>query len=190
MHKYSSRKSTLKSQEEFLFGDEKDPFDFSTFIDPYLELKREYEALKMPFIKKVVKRAYTVTYNNIKGLLYITFTSNRYKAKGEATKYFRNNMHPDFIENKWRKEHLHARARLAPDLDKYAKEELVPIPAIMKMGASFPCSVCGKENFKYQDYKNKRCFIVEGEGNLNKFTKGYILCYTCWKKYLSQVEEG
>ena len=188
MHKYSNRKSTLKSQEEFLFGE--DSLDFSMFIDPYLEIKNEYEAFCVPILKKERKRAYSVVYNNIKGLLFIAFVTNRYKAKGEATKYFRDNMHPDFTEGKWRKEHMHARARLVPEFDEYATSGLVPIPALMEKGASFPCSACGKDNFKYEDYKGKRCFIVEGEGNLNRFTKGYVLCYNCWKRYSGQSSEN
>ena len=80
------------------------------------------------------------------------------------------------------------RALRIKELDEYGlKGEIVPIPALLKAtGISLPCSVCGKGKFEYSDYIDGKCFIIEGEGNLNPYTKGYILCYDCYQKYLNK----
>ena len=169
-----------------------DPFEFEwsdldEFLDPYLEVGEELEEVWGCF-KRRVRRAYIVQYNNAPELFFITFTSNRYKAKGNATKFFRDNNHPLFIEGQWKGQHIHARTRLHPDFDKYNEEMKVPIPELMKLNISFPCSICGKGNFKIIDYENKSCFIIEGEGDLNPFTKGYCLCRDCYNKYYKASE--
>jgi hypothetical protein len=80
---------------------------------------------------------------------------------------------------------LNSRAYRLQELDKYALKGIVPIPEILRvLDVSMPCSVCKKGNFNYSDYKEEKCFIIEGEGNLNPFTKGYLLCSECYKKYI------
>ena len=180
------RKSGLPSRKW------EDPFEFELsdldeFLNPYLEIGEELDEVWGCFRKRV-RKAYIVQYDNAPELFFITFTSNRYKAKGNATKFFRDNLHPLFIEGQWRHQHLHARTRLHPEFDKYNDEMKVPIPELMKIGLAFPCSVCGKGNFKTVDYENKGCFIIEGEGDLNPFTKGYCLCRDCYNKYYKTSE--
>lgn len=167
-----------------------DPFEqecssLDEFIDPYLDFSDELEEV-WSGVRKHTRRAYIVRYSNAPELFFITFTSNRYKAKGNATKFFRDNMHPLFIEGQWRHQHVNARACLHPDFDKYNEEMKVPIPELMKINLSFPCSICGKGNFKYKDYEYKACFIIEGEGDLNPFTKGYCVCRDCFNKYYKE----
>lgn len=175
------RKSSLRGYEEFLsILNQEDDIDFSTFIDPYIEIKQNYEHIA----KKRLPKCFSVTYRTVPDALYISF-GTKDKCKGEATKFFRDNFHPAFMGTDWKKQHTEARAIRQPQLDKYFKEKKVPIPEVMKLGATFPCSICGKENFTLKDYENKRCFIVEGEGDVNPFTLGHIVCYNCYKKYIN-----
>ena len=169
-----------------------DPFEqkFSNldeFLNPYLEFSEELEEVLHTFKKRNVDKAYVVRYKNAPELFFITFVPNRYKAKGNATKFFRDNMHPLFLEGQWRHQHMNARARLYPEFNKYVEEKKVPIPALMEIKLSFPCSICGKGNFTHKDYKNGACFVVEGEGDLNPFTKGLCLCRDCYNKYYKVV---
>lgn len=168
----SSKRKSLFSLEDL---------DFTEFLKPYENFQKEYEEI----IKKNSLKAYKVTFKGHDDLIYFTFAKNKDKAKGEATKFFKENFHPAFMGRGWRNEHLNSRGVRIPELDKYARERKVPIPELMKyLKVSFHCSLCGKETFNYKDYENKRCFIIEGEGDLNEKTKGYILCYNCYKKYV------
>ena len=162
--------------------------DFSEFIKPYADLQKEYEDLVR---KKNLKkhRAFKVTFKDSPDLLYFTFTKSRDYAKGEAVKYFKENFHPSFMGRGWRKQYLKAVGARVPALDKYNITGKVPIPELMKhLNISFCCSVCGKEVFSYSDYEKKKCYFVEGEGDLNEHTSGLILCYNCYKKYFTNQE--
>lgn len=138
------------------------------------------------------KVAYRVIFLDQPDLVYISFqekgNKERAKAKSKwaATKYFKDTLHPSFQKrNEYGHELKQARVKRLPELDKYGLQGKVPIPDLMKsLGATFPCSVCGKESFSLTDYEAGRCFILEGEGELNPFTKGIILCYNCYKKYI------
>lgn len=175
------RKSSLRGYNEFLsILNEEDSIDFSSFINPYIELENNYKTLA----QKRQPKCYTITYKSVPDALYVAF-GTKDKCKGEATKFFRDNFHPAFMGKAWKKLHPEARAIRQPQLDKYYKEKKVPIPEVMKLGATFPCSICGKENFTLKDYENKRCFLVEGEGDTNPFTSGYVVCHNCYKKYIN-----
>ena len=181
MDKETRRKSSLRGYDEFVsILNQEDDIDFSAFINPYIEIEKDYQELA----QKKRPKCYTITYKSVPNALYIAF-GTKDKCKGEATKFFRDNFHPAFMGNSWRKLHPEARAIRQPQLDKYYKEKKVPIPEVMKLGATFPCSICGKENFTLKDYEDKRCFLVEGEGDVNLFTSGHIVCYNCYKKYIN-----
>lgn len=158
--------------------------DFSEFTEGYKELQKEYLGVLKRSQKKGDK-AYKVTFKDHSDLFYIAFSENRGNACYRASRYFRDIFHPFFTGDNYRKEMLNSKAHRCPQLDKYYVEEKVPIPKLMEvLNAQFPCSVCGKGKFNYSDYINDRCYIIEGEGDLNPFTKGYILCYDCYKKYI------
>ena len=163
-----------------------DPFeqefsDLSEFIDPYLDFSREFENVLYAFKKRTLPKCYIVKYTNAPELFFITFQHDRYKAKGAATKFFRDNMHPLFVEGQWRHEHLCARAKKFPPFDRYAEEGKVPVTELMRIGLTFPCSICGEGNFDFYANKYKQCCIVEGEGDLNPFTKGFCLFKNCFE---------
>ena len=175
------RKSGLRDP----FSAIEDTLDFTEYLEPYEEFEKDYKDV-LYFVRNRIekKKAYVVTYTDDASLFYIAFVANRYKAKGSATMYFRDNYHPDFSDQKWRKEKFtKARARRVPVFDKYADECKVPIPELMRyFDISFPCSFCGKHDFTLKSYEAKTCHIVEGEGDLNVFTRGFIVCDECYKK--------
>lgn len=152
--------------------------------DTYNKLQKEYERILHKEIQRENK-AYRVVYLNHPDLLFITFDRNRGNAKWQAAKYFKSIFNPFFTGESYRQEMLNSRAYRIPEFDKYANKGVIPIPELLRvLDISMSCSVCGKGCFTYTDYKEERCFIIEGEGNLNPFTKGYLLCSECYKKYL------
>lgn len=139
------------------------------------------------------KVAYKVIFLDQPDLVYISFQEKgnkeraKAKARWAATKYFKDNMHPDFQKrNDYGNELKQTRLKRIPEFDKYGAKQRVPIPELMKhLNATFPCSACGKDNFSLIDYEAGRCFILEEDGmELNDFTQGIILCYDCYKKYM------
>ena len=154
--------------------------------DSYKNLQKEYERILHKEIQKE-NRAYRVVYSNHPDLLFIAFCGNRGTAKYQASKYFKSIFHPFFTGENYRQEMLQCHAYRVQELDKYALKGLIPIPELLHaLDITLPCSVCGKDHFDYSDCDIGRCFIVEGEGNLNPFTQGYILCYDCHKKYIGK----
>lgn len=160
--------------------------EVKTKNDSYKGIQKEYERILHKEIQRE-NRAYRVVYKNHPDLLFIAFCGNREAAKYQSSKYFKESFHPFFTGENYRKEMLNCRAYRVQELDKYALGGVIPIPELLRvLKVSLPCSVCGKDHFDYSDYEIGRCFIVEGEGDLNPFTKGYILCYECHKKYLKK----
>lgn len=158
--------------------------DLEPFVKPYEEVKKEL-ADHLYFIKNKVQEPYAfqITHRHNKDIFLITFATNKDKAKSKGHKYFKDNLHPLFIHDY--SNFVYLKVKRLPQLDMYAKEKVVPIPEILKLGTTIPCSLCGKHHFELKDYENNRCFIIEGEGNMNSFTKGLLLCYDCKKKYFS-----
>lgn len=155
----------------------------------YENISKEYEGI----LSK--KWALRITFKNNPDLFYISFKDKSLgrltaRAKGywEACKYFKENAHPEFqMEWDYSARLKEAVSKRMPMFDKYSLKGKVPIPELMKhLNVSFHCSVCGKHNFTYEDYKIGKCFIVEGEGDMNVFTKGYVLCYDCHRKYMGK----
>lgn len=157
--------------------------DLSKYTKPKSTLAEAYEqALKQQISKYKARK---ITFKDHSDLIYISFKPTKEKAIYEACKYFQESFYPTFMGDGISEEMKHGKAHRVQEFDKYGIEGVIPIPELMKvMDFKFPCSVCGKDNFDYEDYEIGRCFIVEGEGNLNPFTKGYILCYECYKKYI------
>ena len=152
--------------------------------DSYKKIQTEYERILNKEIRKE-HRAYRVIFKNHPDLLYVAFGNNRGNAKWQASKYFRDSYHPFFSGEDADRQMLQCHAYRIQELDQYGIKGIVPIPDLLRvLDISMPCSVCGKDHFDYSDYVKGRCFIVEGEGNLNPFTQGYILCYECHKKYI------
>ena len=156
--------------------------------DSIKKIQKDYEKI----LKKKIQRehrAFKVTYENHPDLFYIAFASNRAQAIYRSARYFQSIFNPFFSTNAdYSREMRDSRALRIKELDEYGlKGEIVPIPALLKAtGIPLPCSVCGKGKFEYSDYIDGKCFIIEGEGNLNPYTKGYILCYDCYQKYLDK----
>ena len=148
-------------------------------------LLKEYEELLGRTNKK---KAYKVIFKTIKDLFYISFQdrdahTNRYKATWEAVKYFQDNFHPVFLSENML---YQARVRRVKELDQYAKEGKVPIAVLMeKLNATFPCKACGKGKFDYEDYEFRRCYVTE-EFDMYPFTKGLVLCKSCFEKYMGR----
>lgn len=131
------------------------------------------------------KKAYLVTFTEHSQLLYVAFTETRDKARAAAQRYMRDMFYPLENINKCPIKLSETRAVRAKNLDKYREESKIPIPELMKLEVTFPCSCCGKDNFDYKDYEIGRCFIIEGEGDLNFFTKGMVVCYECKNRYFN-----
>lgn len=148
------------------------------------DLLKEYENLLKRTEKK---KAYKVTFKNLKDLFYISFQEenyhkSKYKAMWEAVKYFQDNFHPVFLSENML---YQAKVCRVEELDKYAKEGKVPIVTLMeKLSATFPCKACGKGKFNYEDYEFRRCYVTE-EFDLYPFTEGIVLCKKCFDKYMS-----
>ena len=181
MSDQKKRKSGLRDP----FSAIEDTLDFTEYLEPYEEFEKDYkDVLYLIKNRTEKKKAYVVTYTDDPTLFFITFVENRYKAKGSATMYFRDNYHPAFSGQKWKTERFtKARARRIPIFDKYAREGKVPISELMKLDISFPCSVCGRHDFNLKSYEAGTCHIIEEGVDLNIFTKGIVVCDECFRKY-------
>lgn len=177
------RKRTARSVFDF---EKNFDLNFDEYLKPYNDVQQELQE-HLYFIKNKLETvfAYKVEHDSDKSLFFITWAKNKERAKRDCYYYFRDNFHPAFTGKANWSEYLHLRPKRIPEFDKYSKEKQVPIPELLKIGLSIPCSLCGKHTFELKDYDNNRCFIIEGEGNMNSFTKGLLLCYDCKKKYFS-----
>lgn len=171
----------------------RDPFqgieelDFSTFVAPYTHFLEDYKENLYLIRKKKNGFAYLVTYVDEPDLFFITFEKNKDRAKGTATKYFKENLHPNFIGRLWREKYNKCRAIKVKEFDQYAERKKVPIDELMRvLEVKVSCSACGEGNFSYEDLKIKRCFKVEGFGDFNVFTQDFVLCRECYNKFMNQ----
>ena len=138
--------------------------------------------------KKDKKRAFLVI---IDDRMFVAFAETKEKAKWQAVKYFRDNFYPGFTTEKEYSAKLKGgtKNKRIPALDKYADEGKIPIPALLEVGFELSCTSCGKDNFTYEDYKNERCFVVEEDVDMNVYTRGVILCYSCYKRLIGEEHE-
>ena len=158
------------------FSDIFSEIDYSEFLAPYTDFSKCYSKTLCSMHNK---RCYIVTYKGKPGLLYVSFQSNKDRAKGEATRYFKLSGHPDFSGSLWRDLHTHSRGVVKPEWDKYMMKRKIPVIELMKFGAKFPCYLCGKHLFGVDDVERGKCVIVEGETELNPFTQGCVYCKRC-----------
>ena len=179
MRKRTARKSIFDFEKDF-------DINLDDYVKPYEDVKKELED-HLYFIKNKIQEPYAwkVIHRQDKSLIYITFAKNRRVARTKAFHYFRDTLHPLFIGKEGYSSYLRLEGYHVPQLDQYAREAIIPIPELLKLDITIPCSCCGKQKFKLKDYENNRCFIIEGEGNVNPFTKGLLVCYDCKKKYFS-----
>ena len=157
-------------------------FSLANIQDDYLSFKQEYDKFQIKALETKRKKAYMITFSDVPSLCYISFESSKDKAKGVAVMYFRD-FHPDFKDDLWQQRFLHAKRKRIPSFDRYADIGRVPVLELLKRGMSFSCGACGKDNFTYGDIQTGRGFIVEDGFEMNPFTKGFILCYHCYKKF-------
>ena len=182
-HNRKPRKSGLKEAKDIL--KEEDSFaDFDVFLRPYINVQKEYAKILQMHKHRIAEKVFLVTYVGIPDIMYIAFATNRDKARGIATKYFRDNFHPMFINNGWRTAHTQGRGIRCPQLDKYIPLKKIPVQEILKLKPEItvPCRVCGQGDFNSKSIENKACFVLDEE-DLNVFTKGIIVCRDCFKKH-------
>ena len=160
--------------------------DTGCFSTPFTASNIKHLINEKERVKKSQKKAYLTAFKDHPELAVVVFSENRAAARWTGCKYFKEECHPDFLKrNDYQWELYHTVTKRTPEFDKYLKEEKVPVAELMRvLNASFNCSVCGKHSFKFEDYVNGRCFILEGEGDLNNFTKGLVLCYSCYRKII------
>ena len=171
--------SELREYQEEL---QKKSIEVEDITDDYAFFKNEYDNFASQTLDGHRKKAYLVTFTDIPSLCYIAFEHSKNKARGVAVMYFRD-FHPDFMDGLWKKRFLHAQRKRVPAFDKYSYSGKVPVMELLKRGMSFSCGVCGKDNFTYGDIQIGRGFVIDDGFEMNPFTKGFVLCYHCYKKY-------
>lgn len=134
---------------------------------------------------KTKDKAFKVTFEGYPQYVYIAFTSSNNKAEAEGQRYIRDTYYPTFSLTDCPVSLKDAKARRFKEVDEYATDGRVPIPTLLKEGMTFTCSACGKVHFNYEDYAARRCFVVEGEGDITPYVKGMIFCYSCYNKYFN-----
>lgn len=178
------QKRVLKENGKFDFKSPLTKVDLTGLADRKKKKKESFDLSK--FLKQQMPKdkAYKVTFKGYPELLYISFTKDRVKAVYDGYKYFKDNFYPPFLTGKDTDFMRCGKAHRVPEFDKYCHDKRVPITELMKVvGLTFCCSCCGNDNFDLSDVEKGRCFLVEGEGDVNDFTKGLVLCYSCYKKY-------
>lgn len=140
-----------------------------------------FEANKLGKVEKL--KAYLVTFTNHPHLSYLSFALTADKARAQAQRYMRDTFYAGYSIDSCPISLKETRTKRMKDLDKFKHTGKVPIPELLKTGFRMQCSSCGRFEFDYDDYMARKCFVVEGEGDLTPFTNGYIFCYDCYKKY-------
>lgn len=113
----------------------------------------------------------------------LVFGKDKHQTRYRGARYFSQHMYPEFAGYVSSRKMTRIRTYRAQNLDKYASKEVAPMPELLKAGFAFSCAACHKHLFTYEDYENKKCLIVEGEGNPIDYAEGFVLCYDCAKKY-------
>lgn len=145
--------------------------DRQFFLKQYAKLNKELNK----------DRAFMTRFKGLKDLFYISFKEDRNKADYEAYKYFRDSFHPSFMCEEMLHKTVTKRIYV---LDKYSKEKKVPIIDLLQLAeVTLPCKACGKGKFDYEDYEMRRCFVTE-EFDQFPFTKGLLLCKSCFNEYM------
>lgn len=128
--------------------------------------------------------AFSVTLKDIPSLFYFTFAKNQQEARSKGYYFFKENRVPETFNLSCDEIWKRVNTKYHKELDKYSFEGKIPIPVLMQtLNLSFPCSNCMSVTFNYKDYENKKCYVIEGEGDLSEFTSGFILCPKCYHDY-------
>ena len=171
----------LREEEEKEVEEEKEKLEKIMSYDnnrqAYFEKNRFGETEKL--------KAYLVRFVDHPEYLYIAFALTADKARAQAQRYIRDTFYPFHTINGCPVSLYETRTKRMPSLDEFKHTGKIPIPNLLKAGMTLKCGACGKYEFDYSDYKAKRCFIVEGEGDLNPYTNGYIFCHDCYNKYFN-----
>lgn len=147
------------------------------------ELEKSYReiAKRKKDIKGTARIVYAPNYPDIS---FISFRATTNQATWEAAKYFFESYNPNFIGMKTEEIVRFLKAKRTPELDEFSVRGKVPIYKLMqKTNTTFPCYICGKHNFTYEDYCKDLCFIVDEDLNTIPYVQGYILCYKCHQKF-------
>ena len=137
------------------------------------------------FRKPSQDKAFKITFKDHPEYSCIAFAPTHPKACAKGAKTIRELYFPTFTSTDCPVQLRETKAHRCQELDEFATEGKVPIPSLLKAGFEFTCSSCGKVHFNYQDYATRKCFIVEGEGDIVPYAKGMIFCYSCYHKYFS-----
>ena len=128
-------------------------------------------------------KAYIIRFKNHPEFVQVAFAINKTKAEGAGYKALRLQFFPNCNTYTCPVNIKEAKSKRCAELDKFAGEDRIPIPELLKVGITFKCSLCGRYKFTYQDYIENKCFIIEGEGEVSNYTKGMIVCSECRKKH-------
>lgn len=190
------RESGLKRLNPNLREPSQPPFSINAdedFTFGYSNFESEYD--KLSSIQRKKKKepvAYLVWYKDRPELNYISFQVEtniridraRDRARAEANRYLRDT-NPEFSKKQnYYDIYMMSRGKRVPQFDKYYKTKKIPIKELMKIGFTFSCIFCHEHRFGIEDYENHKCFIMEGEGSVNPFTEGVLLCYNCYRKLI------
>lgn len=168
----------VQPQRKERFTDEE--LEYMLQQEELADFQKSYETLLK---ERKRKQAYLVFFKDRPNLFYISFQlyEKRHVSRLVASKYFKK----IFNDRPLNQYYWSAQRRRIPIFDKYRDTERVPIQELMKAGATFSCSTCGLGKYTYTDIENKKCFVIEGEGNINPFTSGMIVCSDCRRKFFN-----
>lgn len=151
------------------------------------ELEKSYEKiLKNKTLKKkeLSEKPYIIVHKTNPSIFFISFNINKSKAMWEALSYYKKSYHPYFIGMKELEIRKDFKIHRLHELDDYQGGKPIPIPTLLKKtNVELSCSVCGRHHFTYEDYCKNLCFVIEDTLNALPNIKGYVVCYTCYKKY-------
>ena len=189
----------LHTLKEFKVGDflKKDIKDVKKQEEKALRERRENKKEKEEEMIAQAKLAQVQYSSNLKSnkkslKAYIVFLSQNHnetfvgfgETMGKAVYQVAKKLTEEFYFGTFKltNEHKLLKGRRLQQLDSYADEGKAPIPELLKAGITLRCAHCHKRAFTYSDYIEGRCFVYEGEWDMNFFTKGFVLCYDCKRK--------
>jgi len=144
----------------------------------YESFKEEYNLLAHRLKPKI--KCYIVKGND-PSLFYISFSKDKKPARSEAAKYIIKNTKVIYHWKELASLYLSLRAYRHKDFDKYADDNKIPIIEQLKIGITYTCALCNnKHAFTYEDYKDNKCYVVEDNFSINPYTKGYLICNSCF----------
>ena len=181
---------------------DKDKIDSKFFLAPYKGLIAKQGAEKLQVAKKRRRmdyKAYLITTKLMPEfyfLCFVTYEDARAKADEISAKYLTHGYEKvalaecssylgDYLGLRDTSNGIYfsLKRKRANNVDKYFYEKKAPVYELMELGIKFRCKNCGKGMFGLEEYNDKKCFILEGEGEYNYFTKGVVFCRNCYNEY-------